>query len=413
MTTAPFKKMEFTNGYENVSIDNGSETDQLVEYYRDISHGLKLYVTPVILFGGTAGNLMTIVVILSHHFRYHPSSIPLITMAFVDIGVLYTNLLGIWLGALTSDGVQYMRDMSSAGCKISTFITVYLTQCSSWILVLINIDRVVSVYKPLKARTWCTRRRLAIALVTMMLVLALINIHIFWTAKHYPKKEFDHCQYDIDLLGAKGQEAWLTIDASIFVFIPFVLIFGCNVYIISSLIRARRRRKSMDSYQGSQGQSSDNTRSITMMLITISIVFLITTSPMTLCFLFYDSLMQHFEGDPVGMALWYELVIYTVLVLVCYSNNALNFLLYCISGSKFREALSDVCAGRIGRRYRRQSTMEMLTVRSSVDYLAPNGGTPLCKRKLSDIPNRSTVYYPKTTPKRAASSPEIRMLGIK
>ena len=209
---------------------------------------------------------------------------------------------------------------------------------------------------------------------------------------------------------------WLTIDASLFVFIPFVLIFGCNVYIILSLLSARkRRRESLEFQLSPNNQPSDNTRSITMMLITISIVFLITTSPLTLCYQFYDPLILHFENDPVGMAFWWDLVINTVLVLICYSNNALNFLLYCISGSKFREALSDVCAGRIGRRYRRQSTWDAFTLRSSMDYLGPSSMTngtpnPLTSRRLSDFSNKNNIIM--MYPTRYASNPEISKFRI-
>ena len=353
--------------YYNAS--SSTEDELLITYYHGVSKALRLYVTPVIIFGGTLGNVLTIIVVLSHHFRYSPSSIPLITLACVDIGVLYFNLLDVWLGALLGYSLQYLRDISSAGCKISTYVTVFLTQYSSWILVLINIERVLSVYKPMKARNWCSRRRLVMALVLILLILAVVSLHLFWTTKYHPDRASDRCQYNEVLLGEHGHTAWLIIDASLFTFVPFTVILCCNVAIIHSLIHAKKRRQRH--YHVRNHQASDSTKSITTMLLTISVVFLITTSPLTVCYQFNDDLMQHFHNDPVAKALWYDLVINTVLVLLCYSNNAVNCWLYCISGSKFRVALVQVLGGGGKNRGRYQyGRYPPRSLRMSMDNIA-------------------------------------------
>ena len=212
---------------DNVTLipDGGMDRNEsMVQYYHGIATSLRLYVTPVILFGGTVGNVLTIIVILTHHFRATPSSVLLGCLAFVDIGVLYFNLLDIWLGSLLGGSLQYTRDLSEAGCKFGTFVTVFLTHYSSWLLVLINCDRVVCVWRPLKARAWCSRRRLVVALITTMFALALISVHLFWTTEYHEELARDRCHYNERLMGVHGYLAWLNIDASLFVFIPFLLI---------------------------------------------------------------------------------------------------------------------------------------------------------------------------------------------
>ena len=350
----------------NITLALSQEDQAIVDYYEGISRGLRLYVTPIILFGGTVGNILTIIVVLSRHFRYNPSSIPLITLAFVDIGVLYFNLLDIWLGAMLGDNLQYTRNLNEIGCKLSTFITSFLTQYSSWILVLINFDRVISVYKPLQARTWCSKRRLGLALFMIMIILATVNLHLFWTTIFISDRKTDQCQYDLELLGHHGI-SWTTVDAALFTFVPFILILGCNVSIIWSLVMTRKRQRA--NIHVRNALPSDSTTSITTMLITISLVFIITTSPMTVCYQLYDDITENLKDDPIGRALWWELVINTVLVLICYSNNAVNFLLYCISGSKFRCALSDICAGRLDNAYSRRGPFHRGTYRTSIDLL--------------------------------------------
>ena len=292
--------------------------------------------TPIIIFGGTIGNILTIIVVLSRHFRHNPLSTPFISLATVDIGVLYFNLLDIWLGAISGDSLQLVRDLSPAGCKFSSFGTIFLTHCSSWILVLINVERVVSVWRPLQARILCTSWRVAVGLVLLMLALAAISVHLFWTLRY---NDIDpRCDYNNEILGKTGLTVWLTIDATLFSFLPFIFIFTSNVLICTCLARARRQHR-----HDRRSRHSDNTKSITTMLVTISIVFLIATTPLTICYQFHDYILDYFKDKPVERALWYELLINTILVLLCYSSNAMNFLLYCVSGSKFRQALREVC----------------------------------------------------------------------
>ena len=373
-------------GYKTISTSDLVTTSTLapdiqaqVDYYNNISYALRLYVTPFIIFGGTVGNILTIIVVLSRHFRYSPSSVLLLALAVVDIGVLYFNLLDIWLSALLGgNSLQFTRDQGDVGCKISTFMTYFLTHSSSWILVLINIDRVISVYQPLKARTWCTKKRLGIALLIMFVLLALISLHVFWSLTFMDELENYKCQFDVSVFGEHGEPAWLFVDAAIFTFVPFIIILSCNVAIILALLRAARRRNAEMNVRNSA--SNDSTTSITTMLITISIVFLLTTSPLTICYQFYGPIVEKYADDPVGYALYFELLVNTVLVLLCYNNNAVNFLLYCISGSKFRRALADMC----GRGKRRSAMSEPFTSHTSM-MSRTTVNQPATKFNLTDM----------------------------
>ena len=306
----------FTTSVPTLSPDIQAQVD----YYNNIAYFLRLYITPLIMFGGTVGNLLTIIVVLSRHFRYSPSSVLLLALAIVDIGVLYFNLLDVWLGVLIggSSGLQFTRDQSEYGCKFSVFMTYFLTHSSSWILVLINIDRVISVYQPLKARTWCTKKRLGLALLLMFLLMIGISIHVFWTITFDEELESYRCLFNQAILGVEGELSWLLIDATIFTFAPFIIILGCNIAIILALLRAAKRRNSEMNVRNSSSSDNSST-SITTMLLTISIVFLLTTSPLTVCYQFYDPIIKKYENDPVGYALYFELLMNTFLVLLCYN----------------------------------------------------------------------------------------------
>ena len=307
-------------------------TNESATYYLDIAQNLKLYIAPLILFGGTAGNIITIIVVLSRHFRHSPSSILLLALAIVDIGVLYSNLLDIWLGALlNSSSLHLTRDVGWFACKLNTFLTYYLSQVSSWILVLINIERVFWLYASQKANVWCTKRRLGIALGVLLAILFLVNLHLFWTVQFHSSLTSYKCQ----MWGPEVWD-WASVDSVIFSYIPFVIILSCNIALIVALLRHTEASLV-------ERDPSKANHSIIMMLMAISIVFLITTSPLVIAYQQMHRIEDRIDGDPVARALYLELIVNTLLVLLCYSNNALNFFLYCLSGAKFRRALKDIC----------------------------------------------------------------------
>ena len=77
--------------------------------------------------------------------------------------------------------------------------------------------------------------------------------------------------------------------------------------------------------------------STTIMLIVVSTVFVLTTTPSVGYYIyidyFADMRMMHVT-DPLGAA---KLgLVYAATNMLYYLNNAVNFALYCISGTRFR-----------------------------------------------------------------------------
>ena len=89
-----------------------------------------------------------------------------------------------------------------------------------------------------------------------------------------------------------------------------------------------------------------NSRSTTIMLTTVGVVFLLTTSPKAIYYFGITYGAWPVTTNQEFARLYLAYIITTLLVFV---NSAINFVLYCMTGARFREAflklLSHGCKG--------------------------------------------------------------------
>ena len=85
-----------------------------------------------------------------------------------------------------------------------------------------------------------------------------------------------------------------------------------------------------------QGQAGKEMVSMTMIILTVSLVFLVLTSPAGAFYIMESRLI---EGILTLEDNARYVLFYTVVNLLVYFNSAINFLLYVLTGRKFREEL--------------------------------------------------------------------------
>jgi len=183
---------------------------------------------------------------------------------------------------------------------------------------------------------------------------------------------------------------WYWLDSTLLAFVPFVVILAGNCVMVTCIVRAVRFRHRQESYMFSSAfppssggvvaaERGKSVTSSTVMMMTLSVVFLLTTSPNVIYFLkkadwFEDS------NDAYSMARQY--LIFTLTNLLYYTNNATNFFLYCLAGSRFRQALCQMFSRRPKREGR------------SVGVQGGHGNRIEMverQRRTSDAPRRSTL----------------------
>lgn len=262
------------------------------------------------------GNIVSMATLCSREFRHAPCTALLFLLAVVDTLVL--NISGVFECAIT----KFVFDGYGTVLKIVDYFRVLVKTLSSWTVVLVTFERFVSVMWPLRAGTICSRKKMIVSWLVMLLLAALVWLH----PKFYARPRAGQAYF------------WLRLVLTCAV--PFLLIATGNAVIIYNTCTSHYNRMSMTA---SSASSASNTTALTRMLVIVCVLFLVTTSPIYV--LRFLEFMYTFEELHLNWA-QYQLLdgCFTVLY---HTNNAINSLLYFLSGTRFRNAsLKVMCPSR-------------------------------------------------------------------
>lgn len=257
------------------------------------------------------------------------SSLFFTVLAVFDTLSLLTGLMRYWLIGLTDHDV---RNNSRLSCRLHTFLVYWSADVAGWILALVAAERCFAANWPHVYKRTCTRPRAAISLVMCATILAVINCHFLFTldivVEHSNGTESSQACRTV--MGVYYQEVvfhW--IDFVFYCIGPFVCILGSNLSIAVRVLRSRMQTSTRD------GRIS----SMTAILICVSVFYIFCTAPIAAYLV-----AQQFWIHDVSFAMYGKMQVYFALAaLVSYLNNSMNFLLYCLSGPRFRRELCQLC----------------------------------------------------------------------
>ncbi|CAH1800101.1 unnamed protein product [Owenia fusiformis] len=274
------------------------------------------YLSPIVLILGTIGNALSIAVFYRKKFRRNTASVYLITLAVVDTFGLWVGLFPYWLPKISH--ISDIELMNTWACSILIFLGFLSIQLSAWTLVLVTFERLLAVFAPLKAKVIFNIKWAVVILVSVFAVLLGLNLHILWN-------------FDLQLNIANETEcggtseayismhAWM--NAVIASYLPSFLMFSANIAIIAKMLR--RRRSGLG--------SSNQIASMTIILLLCNFSFICLTFPLAVYYAFYlQWYPQSSEKRDIHEAL---------VILLAFSNQAINFPLYCASGQTFRDEM--------------------------------------------------------------------------
>ena len=313
-------------------------------------------VPPILIVVGTIGNILCILVLTRRSIKVSTTALYLTFLAFSDLCVLYTGLLRQWLIFLFDYDV---RHVSNAGCKLHIWLLYSSLDFSAWILIAVTLERVISAWCPYSAKTKCSRKYATVLVVAILIFLLGLNSHLLYGMVH--KEQFDastnttvigKCVEINNNYGDFFNLAWPWIDLCVFCLIPFSVIVIGNGFILFKVIKSQRKTKARVVPSINTGETRTSHRntskhsSMTAMLFTLNMVFLITTSPVSI----YNIGYPHWVTDGThqtyaSLDLWWAIV-----NMLMYTNNSLNFLLYCLSGTRFRQEVKRLFYSRFGQR---------------------------------------------------------------
>ena len=332
------KSSEQTSTY--VPINNTSSTAEASDedlWQNHVAMFLFKYVAPVLIIVGTVGNLIAVITLQSRLFKSSSTSFLLSMLALCDVLVLNTDLMRWWLICAFHIDVE---TLSRYGCKMHYVFAYFSRQIASCTLVLLTVERTISVQFPLRCHDICSKKRIIPVWIAMAGILFCVNCHLIVSI-----------DLIIDISSAAPEcravdswswfivRPWVLIDAFIGDFIPFLIICVGNVILVVS---RRIRSHGMRIVAVNDG----NVSSTIILLITVSIFFPISSMPFDLYLIAYG--YEPIRLDPHDPQAVLNLL-YASISILYYSNNAFEFIFYFVSGRKFRSAFLD-SFGRLCRK---------------------------------------------------------------
>lgn len=338
----------------------------------------------LIITFGLVGNILTVALLSSPNLRRHSTSIYLRWLAVVDILYLLCSLSVNLIGYVTFFP-DTLRDRAYLLCLGLPFLHYTLSYLSVWLLVAVTVDRMIWVVLPFHARKICNHKNAFIVAVSLVGIFTCLDIHFFFTltfkleANSSLKDPTHSCEPDSFI-----NNIYPYIDLVLLLLIPIMFMIVCNSAIIFKLRRIKKIRqtrlqgptetikeKSQSHSSKKRKKASIGSSSLTAMLLSINIFFVVSITPLLVYDIVYfaadlRSVVSHNEAKFGGILFGIEQIVYTVW----YLHFAAHFLIYCMSGPRFRSEAVKLfcCKGLRPQETQDEAVTELMTRRISSHY---------------------------------------------
>ena len=338
MSLQPFQstEMEVTTEQWLSTVQTQQELSPETLLLHKIADGFWSFGSIILLVIGTFGNLLSFVVMMSKQLRGSVTSVYVAVLAVADTMVLYTGLLRQWVRVVYKYDV---RLVSNAGCRFHVFLVYSSVWFAIWLLVLVSIERFVSVFFPHSAKRLFTRTTAVASVIGLFVCDVIIHIFFFFVLeiRHSPVGEI--CDfYDPDgFLGKRVRKLWPPINIVLAFWLPSLLVLVMNVSILLRL-RCPSRTAAVAPLGNAGGLTAQpRVSSMTLTLLGIAFAFLIDVTPMALYLVLeykWPNPEPHFKAK---LSLWWAIANFLM-----YCNSSMNFFLYVLAAPRFRRRLFEM-----------------------------------------------------------------------
>ena len=280
---------------------------------------------------GVIGNTLSIIV-LSNRRMQSSTSYYLIALSVFDIIVLISLVLFMSLPTVyIATGALEWYYRAYPYMHPFAYPTALTAQtCSIYTTVAFTVERYIAVCMPLKAAKMCTASKARKTILILIVVSIVYNIPRMLEFKTVvsvdPMTNETTAIYDYTELGKNSTFRhiyFIYMQLVVMLAIPFVLLAVLN----TQLIRAVKRSEQAT---GKVNTKTKKENSLTIMLISVVVVFMICQVPSIADNILMVTLSQETLYSPPFVK------ITTISNLMVITNSAINFYVYCVFGKKFR-----------------------------------------------------------------------------
>ena len=228
-------------------------------------------------------------------------------------------------------------------CRAAAAMVFTSSLCSTLFLVGMTFERFYSIIRPHKAALFNTVKRAKISVVCIIVFSIVYNFpHWFVTSDD---GESRNCVLFASARKSLYGIIYYWVSNILSYFLPFVILLIMNSVIIHTLNKrmksmkiTKRRGGQLEGQGQSEGQSGKTKTSeiqVFVILLLVTFAFLILNSPPYMYYLYAQ--LVDYKKSPYHFAAYY--LFFSVSQKSRYTNYAINFYLYVMSGQKFRTDL--------------------------------------------------------------------------
>ena len=239
-------------------------------------------------------------------------------LAIFDIGYLLAvmNLEKMIFG-------QLLIGSSVLQCSITNYLLYVCGVVSSWVTVLISLDRFIAIYFPFKAHIYCTKKRSCVTVVVLFITSSLCLVPLLYISKVTLTDQGLSCEINWH---GHLQVLFLSLLLIFYSIVPALCIVLFNILIMRTL-KDQSKFRVRSQMQRSKHKTSNNASQVVIMVF-ISSVFVATSLPsIILVFVMFSTSVN---GN------YFPTWLFRFAYLLDDINHSVNFFLYCLTGSLFR-----------------------------------------------------------------------------
>ena len=327
--------------------DNITVIDEVMEDPRlgELRHQLlytrivvQLILCPIVVSFGVVGNIMNIIV-LTRPWMRSSTNYYLTALAFYDVMFL---LLGLFQSFNHYSSVKNSSWYIYYNSPVGRPLADICSNSTVWLTLTFTVERYIGVCLPMKGKLWCTPERARYIIAVICLIVLIITFPEFFQFR--VTGEFDPVSNTTKVVRHTTEFAkrtsytvgYVYINMALFTFIPLVMLLVFNSLLVNAVLyAARQRRDNLCTVRTDNQQRQQREQQITVMLISVVMVFLVCQLPQAITNL-YMAYMMATNPSP-GMVLRYRLLIVgNVCNLLVMINSSCNFILYSSFSTKFR-----------------------------------------------------------------------------
>ncbi|CAF0718948.1 unnamed protein product [Brachionus calyciflorus] len=277
--------------------------------------------TPILVVTGAILNLLTIKVFCRRKMRKYCVSLSMISLAVSDTTVLTIPLLLSWIDEVF---FNYYYVNHTIWCNLHGYADLISSSNSSWIIILISIERWYAVCRPWEKQRKFTNKRVLITLFGLF-SFSLVFFSYFPLSLHRVRvSQNTTSPLECQLYRENAYYFFGFISVIIVYILPFLILFYFNLMIIFNLrlrpfksrsvsVKKTKSKKNLEiseysvsqiefSQQVSLSNSnnhfnySKNDRNLSITLVTVAFTFMSLTFPFQV-YWFYENIYLNFNFD--------------------------------------------------------------------------------------------------------------------